>query len=280
MDLTEEQGAPTQTAEDRPELTVLIPAYNEARRITDSLRKMDAYLAARPYSSEILIVDDGSGDDTSSVAREASIGLTTPIRYVAYGSNRGKGYALKVGFAAARGSRILFTDSDLSTPIEETERLLAKLDEGFEMVIGTRKSPDAVIAVHQPKLREWMGKAFTFLVRQLLIDVSDVTCGFKAFEGSVGRELFALSRVHDWSFDAEILFLAHQAGRRLVEVPVYWEDQAGTKVSMLRDGIMAFLGLLRIRSYALLGRYRAPHPLGEYRELWSTPVESSHGRRD
>ena len=279
MDLTEEKGELAQIAEDGPDLTVLIPAYNEARRITDSLRKMDAYLAARPYSSEILIVDDGSDDDTSSVAREASIGLTTPIRYVGYGSNRGKGYALKVGFATARGKRILFTDSDLSTPIEETERLLTKLDEGSEMVIGTRKSADAVIAVHQPKFREWMGKAFTFLVRQLLIDVSDVTCGFKAFEGSVGRRLFALSRVHDWSFDAEILFLAKQESCRLVEVPVYWEDQAGTKVSMLRDGIMAFLGLLRIRGYALAGRYRAPHPLGEYRELWSTPAPASHGRR-
>ncbi len=280
MSSIKEQGAPSPGAEDRPDLTVVVPAYNEALRIAESLRTMDTYLVARPYSSEILIVDDGSRDKTSEVAREASKGLTTPVRYVGYATNRGKGYALKVGFAAARGARILFTDSDLSTPIEESERLLAKLDEGFEVVIGTRKNADAMIAVHQPKFRELMGKGFTFLVRRLLIEVSDVTCGFKAFEGGAGRELFGLSRVHDWSFDAEILFLAQSHRRRLAEVPVYWEDRAGTKVRMLRDGVMAFLGLLRIRAYALLGRYRAPHPLGEYAELWSTPVPDPDGGRE
>jgi hypothetical protein len=104
----------------------------------------------------------------------------------------------------------------------------------------------------------------------MLIDVSDVTCGFKAFDAEVGKNLFGLSRVHDWSFDAEILFLAKKQGRRLVEVPVYWEDQPGTKVSMLRDGLMAFIGLLRIRGYSLLGHYAVLNPLGEYGEHWST----------
>jgi len=256
--------------EERPHLTLLIPAYNEALRITDSLRVIDAYLSERPFSSEILIVDDGSVDDTGAAAHEAALGLVTPIRFVRYGRNRGKGYALKVGFDAARGERILFTDSDLSTPIREAERMLEKIDEGFEMVIGTRKNAQAMIAVHQPRFREFLGKAFTFLVRQLLIDVSDVTCGFKAFDGEAGRELFALSRVHDWSFDAEILFLAQKRGGRFIEVPVYWEDRPGTKVSMLRDGVMAFLGLLRIRGYALLGQYSSEKPVGEYQEQWST----------
>ena len=258
------------SSEDRPHLTLLIPAYNEALRITASLREMDAYLEARPYTSEIVIVDDGSQDETSAVARESAMALSTPVRFLGYTPNRGKGYALKVGFEAARGERILFTDSDLSTPIREVDRLLERLDAGFEMVIGTRKSAQAVIAVHQPKFRELMGKAFTFLVRRMLIDVSDVTCGFKAFDAEVGKNLFGLSRVHDWSFDAEILFLAKQQGRRLVEVPVYWEDQPGTKVSMLRDGLMAFIGLLRIRGYSLLGHYAVLNPLGEYGEHWST----------
>ena len=265
-------------SEERPQLTLLIPAYNESRRIAASLRAMDAYLTGCPFSSEILIVDDGSSDATSTVAREAAVGLATPIRYVAYTRNRGKGYALKVGFDAARGQRILFTDSDLSTPIRETGRMMEKLDAGYEIVIGTRKSTEAVIAVHQPLLRELMGKAFTFLVRQFLVDVSDVTCGFKAFEATAGRHLFSLSRVSDWSFDAEILFLAQRESRKLVEVPVYWEDQPGTKVSMLRDGLMAFLGLLRIRWCSLLGRYDSEHPLDPYDEVWSTEERGGPGR--
>ena len=120
-------------SEDRPDLTVLIPAYEEASRLAASLRTMDAYFTERTYSSEILIVDDGSRDQTEAVAREVAGGLMTPIRYLRYEVNRGKGYALKVGFQAARGRQILFTDSDLSTPIQGTEGLLKKLSSGFDV---------------------------------------------------------------------------------------------------------------------------------------------------
>ena len=252
-----------------PDLTVLIPAYDEARRISDSLRTVGQYLAERSYSSEILIVDDGSRDDTSSTAREIAEELSVPVRCVRYEINRGKGYALKVGFQEARGRRILFSDSDLSTPIEEAEKLLERLESGFEIAIGTRKDEEAMIGVHQPRFRELLGKGFTLLVRLLLVDVSDVTCGFKAFEAETGKKLFALSRLRDWSFDAEILYLARKQGRELAEVSVYWEDNPGTRVRIGRDSLMALVGLVRIRLYDLFRRYESELPLGDYEEIWS-----------
>lgn len=252
-----------------PDLTVLIPAYDEARRISDSLRAVGRYLAEQPYSSEILIVDDGSRDDTSSAARGVAEALSVPVRYIRYESNRGKGYALKVGFGSARGRQILFSDSDLSTPIEETGKLLERLESGFDIAIGTRKDEEAMIGVHQPRFRELMGKGFTLLVRMLLVDVSDVTCGFKAFEAETGKKLFALSRLRDWSFDAEILYLARKQGRKLAEVSVYWEDSPGTRVSIGRDSIMALLGLVRIRLYDLFRRYDTELPVHDHEEIWS-----------
>ena len=256
-------------------LSLVIPAYNESRVIAASLLQVGEYLAAEPYTSEIVIVDDGSNDGTASAAYEAAKLLTVPVRYLRYEPNRGKGYALKVGFHEAAGSRILFSDADLSTPIEETSRLLAELERGAEIAIGTRKSDDAEIAIHQPRFREFCGQVFTFLVRHLLVDVTDVTCGFKAFAAGVGKDLFGRQRVSDWSFDAELLFVARQQGRRLVEVPVYWEDRAGTKVSIFRDAIGSLLGLVRIRLHSALGHYSSHEALGVYHELWRTDPQTA-----
>jgi dolichyl-phosphate beta-glucosyltransferase len=195
--------------------------------------------------------------------------LALPLRLLRYTPNRGKGFALKVGFAASRGDLVLFTDADLSTPIGEADRLLAALGQGADIVIGSRKRAKAHIEVHQPWLRESLGRGFTFLVRMLIADVTDATCGFKAYRGDVGRDLFSRMRVFDWSFDAEILWIARQRGLHLREVPVRWSDQVGTKVDLRRDVFRSLVGIARIRSYAALGRYGAPLPLGVEAETWT-----------
>jgi len=253
-----------------PHLSVVVPAFNEASRISAPLEAMGAYFARQPYTSEIIVVDDGSRDDTSEVVRRVAAKLTTPLSLHRYEDNRGKGHALKVGFAAARGQRILFTDVDLSTPIEECERLLATLDGSCEIAIGSRKMAGAHIAVHQPWYRERMGRVFTWITRQLIADVSDVTCGFKAFEGPAGRDVFARSRVADWSFDAELFMIASLRGYRVVEIPVTWHDTAGTKVRLLRAAVYALVGLVRIRLYAVRGAYARPMPIGQVVTVWSS----------
>ena len=227
-------------------LSVVVPAYEEARRIEDGLVRIDAYLAERGHEAEIIVVDDGSADETVEVVREVARGLSCPVWLVVSEHNRGKGHALKLGFAAARGERILFTDADLSTPIECADDLLPPLEEGYDVVLGSRKMRGARLEVRQPWLRETLGKGFTWIARRLIADVSDLTCGFKAFRGDAGRDLFARVRIDDWSFDAEVLLIAGQRGLRLKEVPVAWHDREGTKVRLVRGIASTLAGLVRM----------------------------------
>jgi dolichyl-phosphate beta-glucosyltransferase len=259
---------------ERPQLSVVIPAYNESERLAATLPAIDAYLAGLSKASEILVVDDGSTDGTAQMALERAPGLQQPLRVLRYAENRGKGHALKVGFAASRGEAVLFSDADLSTPIEETEKLLGALERA-QLAIGSRWLEGSKVEVHQPWYRERMGGVFSWLVRLAIADVADATCGFKAFRGAVGRDLFARVRVYDWSFDAEVLRIARERGYALEQVPVHWEDREGTRVRLLRDSVVAFLGLLRVSLNASLGRYRDPHPIQvTVEELTQNPADS------
>jgi len=218
------------TQQDRPWLSVVIPTYDEARRIPATLRAIDAYARRWNRPVELIVVDDGSSDRTVDVVRELGAELSIGLRLLRYAPNRGKEHA--------------------------------------EVAIGSRKMDGASIQVRQSWLRERMGKAFTFLVRQLIADVSDVTCGFKAFRGDAGRDLFARCRIYDWSFDAELLHIAQVRNMRVVEVPVVWCDQEGTKVRLVRDSLASLRGLARIRWNALRGVYRQPEaPAVEPEEL-------------
>jgi dolichyl-phosphate beta-glucosyltransferase len=248
-----------------PRLSLIVPMYNESERIAAPLREMAAYLEQQQSSFEIIVVDDGSSDDSAAVVANVAATLDAPIRLLCYARNRGKGFALKVGFDAAKGECLVFSDCDLSTPIEELPRFLAAL-ENADIAIGTRKAAGAELVRRQAWLRERLGIVFTWIVRTLIAPVSDATCGFKAFDHDVGKDLFARQRIEGWSFDAELLLNARRRGYRVVEVPVRWENRDGTKVSLLRDVLGSLLEIVRIRSYDLLGRYESTLPVGEVSE--------------
>ena len=261
-------SVPCASSEERPYLSVVVPAYNEARRLEQPLRTVSGHLASRPYSTELVVVDDGSEDGTFELVQVLAGALKVPVRAFRYRPNRGKGHALKVGFAHARGDRILFTDADLSTPIQQLDALNQAIDLGYDIAIGSRKKAGAEIRVHQPWYRERMGKVFTWLVRSFLTDVSDVTCGFKMFRGDIGRALFAHLRIDDWAFDAELLLLAKRRGYKIQEVPVRWEDQSGTKVRLLRDAWSSARGLLKIMYNDRRGLYDAANEAKVTLEAW------------
>jgi dolichyl-phosphate beta-glucosyltransferase len=257
----------------QPELSVIVPAFDESRRIASTLRAIDAHFAARAGAVELIVVDDGSRDDTAGVVRGLAGSLALPLVLLRYAPNRGKGFALKVGFAASRGAQLLFSDADLSTPIQEADALLAELARDADVAIGSRKRARAVVEVRQPWLRETLGKGFTLLVRWLVADVTDATCGFKAYRGDAGRALYAAMRVFDWSFDAEMLWVARARGLRTAEVPVRWRDQAGTKVDLRRDVLRSLAGIARIRANAARGRYASPLPIDVAVERWESRPE-------
>jgi len=248
-----------------PSLSLIVPMYNESSRISAPLREMATYLQSQPFPAEIVLVDDGSSDGTAEVVARLAGSLDVPIRLIRYARNRGKGFALKAGFHVASGDRLVFTDCDLSTAIDELPRFLTAL-ENADIAIGTRKAEGAELVRRQPLLRESLGKAFTMIVRVLIAPVSDATCGFKGFKREVGKDLFSRQRIEDWSFDAERLLNARRRGYRLVEVPVRWENRDGTKVNLVRDIAMTLVGIVRIRFYDLLGRYDHVVPVGDLEE--------------
>jgi dolichyl-phosphate beta-glucosyltransferase len=238
-------------------LTILIPAYNEEKQLPESIQKIDQFCRShinQPY--EILVVDDGSTDKTASVVESIRAQLPS-LRVHRYDTNRGKGHAIRCGMSLANGEFVLFTDADLSTPIEEVGRFLQRLEEGAPIVIATRKSAGANILRHQPLWRESMGKVFTWLSNTLLgLHFSDFTCGFKAFQSGAGKQIFSLQKIDRWAYDTEILFLANRLGYQVFEIPVRWVNSPDTKVRAFQDTITSFIALLQIRWNWFTGKYR------------------------
>ncbi|MGD8817017.1 MAG: glycosyltransferase family 2 protein, partial [Acidobacteriota bacterium] len=226
-------------------VSVVFPAFNEEDAIVDALAQVTTYLEGREQPFEIVVADDGSTDRTRAEVEQRSA-ADPRIKLVSSGVNRGKGHAVRRGVLATKGDVVLFLDVDMSTPIEMMERVWPELDTGQQVVVGTRRSAGAEIEVHQPVIREALGDIFRRATRRLLdIPVSDITCGFKAFDGAIARRLFAVMRLDDWSFDVELLVAASQAGLRITEVPVVWRHDPGSKVRLLRDIPLAALGVTR-----------------------------------
>lgn len=236
-------------------LSVVIPAFNEQQRIGASLREVCAWLKGREHSWEIVVVDDGSSDGTAQAVREL-IPAEPSLRLLELSPNRGKGFAVRAGVLAARGEIILFSDADLSAPIEELDRLLAPLQNGFALAFGSRALKREWITVRQSARRELAGKCFNLALRLITgLNYSDTQCGFKAYRREAAQRIFPLQRIAGFGFDPEILFLARKLGFPAVEVPVHWAHREGSKVRVLRDGMRMVLDLARIRWNDLTGKY-------------------------
>ena len=235
------------TAESRePDLSVVIPAYNEVARLEPTLHRVIDYCRAHHPAFEILVVDDGSTDGTADLALRVAA-AEPRLRLVALGANRGKGAAVRTGVLEARGREILFSDADLATPIEELGKLRAHLTDGRDIAIGSRAAPGADIRVRQHPVRELMGRSFNLMVRLAALGgIRDTQCGFKLFRREAARDLFGRARLDGFAFDVEILWLAR--GRyQVAEVPVVWSHVDDSKVSPGGDAARMFVDLVRIR---------------------------------
>lgn len=233
----------------------IVPVYNEAHRIDATIGRIVAFVESRPESSELIIVDDGSDDGTAARIGEI-VRDHAGVRVLGYPQNRGKGAAIREGMLAARNDVVFFMDVDLATDLSAADAFLAAFsDPDVGIVIGTRSAPGARIGRHQPRLREVLGKLFTRLSNLAVPGVTDFTCGFKAYRRDIGRRLFRTGVVDDWSFDTEILYLARLGGVRIVEVPVAWNDVGGSKVRVLRNGMVCLYQLVMLPLRRVLGRY-------------------------
>jgi len=238
------------------DLSIVIPAFNEEQRLPKTLDRVVAYLQTKPDRAEVIVVDDGSTDTTARVVCDYSQRYAA-LRLVTNGGNKGKGFSVRHGMLEARGDVALFSDADLSTPIEEADKLLAAVrDQGYDAAIGSRAVDRSLIEVHQSAIREQAGIFFNRVVRWIMgIDFSDTQCGFKAFRRERSRIIFEQQRIERFGFDPEILFLAKRNGLRVAEIPVRWSHDSATKVNVLADGVRMFFELLLVRWNARRGFY-------------------------
>jgi dolichyl-phosphate beta-glucosyltransferase len=241
-----------------PSVSIVIPAYNESERMAAPLAAILDFVEANDPSIELIVVDDGSSDDTANVAREV-LGAKPEIasNVIKYDENRGKGFAVKTGLLAASSAVALFSDADLSTPIEEMTKLVEPIKKGeFDMTFGSRALDRSLIGTHQPWRREQGGRVINLMIRMLSgLDFADTQCGFKAFNMEKFRSLLDMMTIDRFGFDVEFLYVAKHNGLRLAEIPVRWNDVAGSKVSAVRDTRRMVSELLQIRRNSRLGAY-------------------------
>lgn len=224
-------------------LSLVVPAYNEESRIGGSIKRILDFLKSKPYTWELIIVDDGSSDGTSAVALSAG----ADIVHLRNETNKGKGYSVKRGILAAQGESIFFTDADLSTPIEEIDKCLPALGQA-DVVIGSRALPESIITLHQPMHREAMGRLYNKFVRiAALPGIKDSQCGFKGFAKKAAQDIFSRQRLTGFGFDVEVLYIAKRLGYRIVELPVTWHNSTASRVRPVKDGLVMLGDLIRVR---------------------------------
>ncbi len=241
-----------------PKLSIVIPAYNEAARLGGTIHTVVEYLHKHLPDAELIIVDDGSNDDTAVVARR-SLADTGSIEasVIPIDPNRGKGHAVRTGLLAARAGIALFSDADLSTPITETPKLVGPIERGeCDLTFGSRALDRSLIGLHQPWQREQGGRVFNLIVRAATaLPFWDTQCGFKAFRMEVCRPIIEAARVDRFAFDVELLYVARLAGLRLQEIPVRWDHDAGRKIELVNDSFRMISQVLSIRRDARSGEY-------------------------
>lgn len=237
-------------------LSIVIPAYNEEKRLPGSLDTILEYIGGRFEFVEVIVVDDGSRDGTAECVRQYA--TTHPaVRLLQNPGNRGKGYAVRHGMLEAKGDWILFTDADLSAPISEIDRLFtAATSAGADVAIGSRALDRSLIGVHQPASREYAGRVFNFIMRLITgLSFMDTQCGFKLYSSAAAHRIFPRQQLNGFGFDVEDLFIARLLGIKVVETPVRWNNVEGTKVSLM-NGFDSFLDPFRVRIFQLQGKYR------------------------
>jgi dolichyl-phosphate beta-glucosyltransferase len=252
-------------------LSIVVPAYNEESRIAPTVRDMVGYCRAGGRSFEVIVVDDGSRDGTTSVGRQLAEEFPE-LRLIRLAANHGKGYAVRTGVVNAIGHTVLFADADGATPISEIERLESALESGADLAVGSRAIRAEGVRVHAKLYRHLIGRTFHFLVESLADGgVKDTQCGFKLFRSSVAQDLFSRMRMNGFSFDVELLVMARRRGYRVDEVPVNWTHQPGSKVRLTLDSLRMAADLFRIRTHCLSGEYEIPHlaPWGQHLEAGS-----------
>jgi dolichyl-phosphate beta-glucosyltransferase len=252
-----EKSTPAGSSGATLELSIIIPAYNEEARIIPTLQAIAAFLHASRIPAEVLVVDDGSTDGTAQCVEEMARSFPL-LRLVRNGGNRGKGYSIRHGFAESRGRRVLMSDADLSTPIEEIHKLLPFLvEKGFGGAIGSRAVDRSTVEVPQGWLRRSMGKTFNLLVRTLTgLPFRDTQCGFKLLDREAFLPIFRVARVDRFSYDVEILMLARRRGIGIAEIPVIWRNSTLSKVNFARDSVQMLGDIMKMVIREKTGGYR------------------------
>lgn len=241
-----------------PKYSIVIPAYNEAKRLGPSLERVGNYVNTQGWDAEVIVVNDGSSDATADLVRQCAQRFSF-IRLIENPGNRGKGYSVRNGMLHASGDLLLFSDADLSAPIEEASKLFSAIASGAGVAIGSRWIRPETQTKRQKLLRQFYGRAFNIALRILLrLKQKDTQCGFKAFTREAAQTIFPLQQIERWGFDPEILYLGRHFGFRIEEVPVAWADVGGTRISPLRDGMRMIGEVLKVRWNALTGKYRVP----------------------
>jgi glycosyltransferase involved in cell wall biosynthesis len=240
-----------------PTYSIVLPAYNESQRIAATLEKIFAYADQRGWQLEVLVVNDGSTDDTARIVREYGSKHPT-LRLLENPGNRGKGYSVRNGMLQAQGDILLFSDADLSSPIAEGDKLFAAIRQGADLAIGSRWVNAELQIKRQPLYRQLLGRLFNLALRLVLgLNFKDTQCGFKAFTRDAAQKIFPLQKIERWGFDPELLYLARRSGLTVAEVPVAWSHREGTRINPLLDGARMLGEIFVIRWNALSGKYPA-----------------------
>jgi glycosyltransferase involved in cell wall biosynthesis len=235
--------------------SLIFPAFNEGRRLAATLDKVLSYVSQQNWKAEIIVVDDGSSDGTAEIVRRYAE-KDARVRLLQNPGNRGKGYSVRHGMLKAGGDVLLFSDADLSSPISEAVKLLAAIEGGADVAMGSRWVDPALQTERQPVLRQIFGRTYNLLLRLVLgLNYKDTQCGFKAFTRQAARQIFSAQRIDRWGFDAELLYLARIYGRRTAEVPVEWAHAGYSKINPVRDGLRMFGEMITIRWNGITGKY-------------------------
>lgn len=257
-------------------LSLVIPVYNESHRLDQTIAILNSWQAPTELKIEhVIFVNDGSTDSSLKILKSHKINF--PKKIISYMTNRGKGYAIRLGLLASKSDYTLIMDADLATPLSQLNRFIPDMKTGTDVIIGTRKNGHSTVTIHQPLIREYLGRIYTRLTQLILVlPNTDFTCGFKAFSKSAIQTISLRSFINRWSYDSELLFLAHQSHLSIHEIAVVWADQAGTRVHLLHDALSSFFDLLRIRINHLFGNYQILSKEASFRDSLKLLVISSY----